>query len=263
MPDRNREAGQTLEAQRRALAEAVVSGSTSASRRWGRSTGGKMQLRQEWVDLGQAVGRAADAARPLVEARRRELTVSLPASPVRLLADPTRLEQVVTNLLNNAARYTPEGGRIWLTAEVAGGEVPESAPAPPVESSAAERVVRVLLVDDNVDAAESLAMLLRLWGHEVAVAHDGPAGLRAAETQLPQVALLDISLPGMDGYELARRLRAQPGLGQTVLVALTGWAQEGDRRRSQEAGFDHHLVKPVELSALQELPAQAGPREPA
>ena len=96
-------------------------------------------------------------------------------------------------------------------------------------------------------------MLLRLWGHEVAVAHDGPAALRAAEGQRPEVALLDITLPGMDGYELARRLRSQPGLERIALVALTGWGQEEDRRRSQEAGFAHHLTKPVDLSALQEL----------
>ena len=125
------------------------------------------------------------------------------------------------------------------------------------------RAVRVLLVDDNVDAAESLAMLLRLWGHEVAVAHDGPDALRAAEAQRPEFALLDIGLPGMDGYELARRLRPQPGFGQTILVALTGWGQEEDRRRSKEAGFDHHLVKPVELSALQELLAQPHRQEPS
>ena len=125
--------------------------------------------------------------------------------------------------------------------------------APPEEVPGAERVVRVLLVDDNVDARDSLAMLLRLWGHEVVVAHDGPAALQAAAGQSPQVALLDISLPGMDGYELARRLRSQPGLGPVVLVALTGWGHEEDRRRSQEAGYDHHLTKPVELSALQDL----------
>jgi CheY-like chemotaxis protein len=100
-------------------------------------------------------------------------------------------------------------------------------------------------------------MLLRLWGHEVAVAHDGPSALRAVEGQRPEVALLDISLPGMDGYELARRLRRQPGLEGTVLVALTGWGQEDTRRRSQEVGFDHHVVKPVDLSALQELLARA------
>jgi signal transduction histidine kinase/ActR/RegA family two-component response regulator len=299
---------------------------------------GKMQLRREWVDVGQVARRAAEASRPLVEARRHELTVSLPHSPVRLVADPTRLEQVLTNLLNNAARYTPQGGHIWLTAEMEGNEAvvrvrdtgigippemlsrifglfaqverpqeraegglgvglslvksltemhggrveahsagpgqgsefvvrwplpteatPASAPAPLEETPATERAVRVLIVDDNKDAAESLTMLLRLWGHEVAVAHDGPAALRAAAGQRPEVALLDIGLPGMDGYELARQLRQQPGLGRTVLVAVTGWGQEEDRRRSAEAGFDHHLTKPVELAALQELLAQARP----
>jgi signal transduction histidine kinase/ActR/RegA family two-component response regulator len=299
---------------------------------------GKMQLRKEPVDLREVARRAADAGRPLVDSRRHELTVSLPDAPLPLSADPTRLEQVLTNLLNNAARYTPEGGRIWLTAATEGGEavvrvrdtgigIPpemlshifglfaqaerpqeraggglgiglslvksltemhggaveahsagpgrgsefvvrwplpgEEAPAhveaPPKSPPAAERAVRILVVDDNVDGAASLAMLLRLWGHDVAVAHDGPAALRAADAQRPQVALLDIGLPGMDGYELARRLRARPGLDRTALVALTGWGQEEDRRRSQEAGFDHHLVKPVDLSALQELLAQGQP----
>ena len=95
----------------------------------------------------------------------------------------------------------------------------------------------------------------------MAVAHDGPAALRAAEAERPQVALLDIGLPGMDGYELARQLRSQPGWGRLVLVALTGWGQDEDRRRSQEAGFDHHLAKPVELAALQELLTQAQPQQ--
>jgi signal transduction histidine kinase/CheY-like chemotaxis protein len=301
---------------------------------------GKMELRREWVDLGQIARRAADASRPLIESRRHQLTVSLPDAPVRLLADPTRLEQVLTNLLNNAARYTLEGGRIWLAAatedgeavvrirdtgigippemlsrvfglfaqversqeraegglgiglslvksltEMHGGtveahsggpgqgsefvvrwplvaeEIPTDVGAPPKQAVAIERSVRVLVVDDNVDAANSLAMLLRLWGHEVAIAHDATAALRVAEAQRPEVALLDIGLPGMDGYELARQLRPQPGLGRTVLVALTGWGQEEDRRRSQEAGFNHHLVKPVDLSALQELLAQTQAQE--
>jgi CheY-like chemotaxis protein len=301
---------------------------------------GKMHLRREWVDLGQAVQRAADASRSLVHARRHELIVSVQVPPARLLADPLRLEQILTNLLNNAARYTPEGGRIWLTAATEGGEAvvrvrdtgigippemlsrifglfaqverqqertegglgiglslvksltelhggtveahsdgpgrgsefvvrcplptdapPQSAPVTLEEPAAAERTLRVLLVDDNVDGAQSLAMLLRLWGHEVAVAHDGAAALPVAAAQRPQIALLDIGLPGMDGYELARRLRAQPGLGQTALVALTGWDQEEDRRRSQEAGFAHHLVKPVDLAALQELLAAAQSEE--
>jgi CheY-like chemotaxis protein len=142
-------------------------------------------------------------------------------------------------------------------------ETPAGVEAPPTEATPAERAVHVLLVDDNVDATESLAMLLRLWGHEVAVAHDGPGALRAAEAHRPGVALLDIGLPGMDGYELARQLRRRPGLERTVLVALTGWGQEEDRRRSQEAGFDHHLVKPVELSDLQALLAQAPPQTTA
>lgn len=110
-----------------------------------------------------------------------------------------------------------------------------------------------------MDAAESLAMLLRLWGHEVVVAHDGPTALRAAQSQRPEVALLDLSLPGMGGYELARQMRSQSDLRRTVLVAMTGWGQEEDRRRSQAAGFAHHMVKPVEIRELQELLAQAQP----
>ena len=303
---------------------------------------GKMELRREWVDLGEAARRAADASRSVVESRRHELAISLSTSAVRLLADPTRLEQVLTNLLNNAARYTPEGGRIWLTAAKEGGEavmrvkdtgigIPramlsrifglfsqveraeeraggglgiglslvksltemhggtveahsagpgqgsefivrwplpmqeteEGVPAVPKGPPARERSVRVLLVDDSVDAAESLALLLRLWGHEAVVANDGPGALQLVEKQRPDVALLDIGLPGMDGYELARQLRRRPGFERTVLVALTGWGQEEDRRRSQEAGFDHHFVKPVELSALQDLLAQAQSHEQA
>jgi CheY-like chemotaxis protein len=120
---------------------------------------------------------------------------------------------------------------------------------------------RVLVVDDNVDAAVSLGMLLKLAGQEVRVAYDGPAALRQAIDFRPQLVLLDIGMPGMDGYEVCRRLRRESGLEQTTLVALTGWGQDEDRRRSHEAGFDHHIVKPVEPSALHrlldELPADS------
>jgi CheY-like chemotaxis protein len=112
---------------------------------------------------------------------------------------------------------------------------------------------RVLVVDDNVDAADSIAWLLQLGGHEVRVAYDGPTALLIAQAFRPQVVLLDIGMPGMDGYEVCRRLRQQPGTERAVLIALTGWGQDEDRRRSGEAGFDHHFVKPVEPSALQKL----------
>jgi CheY-like chemotaxis protein len=112
---------------------------------------------------------------------------------------------------------------------------------------------RVLVVDDNVDSAVSLGMLLKLAGQDVRVAYDGPAALRQAMDFRPQLVLLDIGMPGMDGYEVARRLRRQPSLEDTLLVALTGWGQEEDRRRSAAAGFDHHLVKPVEPDALSGL----------
>jgi PAS domain S-box-containing protein len=116
-----------------------------------------------------------------------------------------------------------------------------------------EAGLRVLVVDDNVDAAESLALMLRLWGDEVLTVHDGPAALLAAAAQRPDVVLLDIGMPGMDGYEVARRLRADPAQAGAVLVAVTGWGQADDRRRSQEAGFAFHLTKPVDPGVLEEF----------
>ena len=112
---------------------------------------------------------------------------------------------------------------------------------------------RVLVVDDNVDAAESLAMLLRLQGQEVAVAYDGPTALEKARVAQPALAFLDIGMPGMDGHELARKLRQEPELGNLVLIALTGWGQEEDRRRSREAGFNVHLTKPASPDTLHEI----------
>jgi CheY-like chemotaxis protein len=115
---------------------------------------------------------------------------------------------------------------------------------------------RVLVVDDNHDSAETIAMLVELWGHQVRVVHSGPAALAEAPAWLPGVVLLDIGLPGLDGYEVARRMRQDPALAGVMLVAMTGYGQERDRRLSQEAGFDHHLVKPVDPVTLQELLAQ-------
>jgi PAS domain S-box-containing protein len=302
-----------------------------------RITRGKISLRTERVELAAVVDRAVEISRPLIDARKHALHVVLPPMALCLSADPTRLAQVLANLLNNAAKYTAEGGFIWLTAaaepaavtvrvrdtgmgipvellprlfqpfaqadraldraqgglgigltlvkslvELHGGSVSASSAgpeqgsefivrlplaedakrtaraelAPSVAGGAGRATVggrRVLVVDDNADAAQSLALLLELDGHQVRVALDGPRALEAAQAEEPEVVLLDIGLPQMDGYEVARRLRARRGAGPAVLVALTGYGQEDDRRRSREAGFDYHLVKPVEPGALREL----------
>ena len=295
-----------------------------------RITQGKVELRRERVDLATAVQAAVEGVRPLVQAAH-ELVVALPAEPLLLDADPTRLAQVILNLLNNAVKYTPDGGRIWLAAERDGDEAvitvrdsgigipPEHldsvvemfsqlapaidraqgglgiglalvrglvelhggrvraqsagpgqgsafsirlpapralagarAPAPdPAAGHGARR--RILVVDDNVDAAESLALALGLGGHDVQAVHDGAAALAAAEAFAPQVILLDIGLPGLNGYEVARRLRARPADARVLLVAVTGWGQAQDKRAALDAGFDHHLTKPVTLPELEGL----------
>ncbi|HEX8200363.1 MAG TPA: PAS domain S-box protein, partial [Isosphaeraceae bacterium] len=303
---------------------------------------GKIELRTERVDLATIVLRAVESARSTIDERGHRLTVALPEEPIRLEADPTRLEQILWNLLNNAAKYTEPGGSIDLTVQPEGAEVairvrdtgigieaqmlPEvfgmfvqvgrhagrsqgglgiglglvrtlvqmhggtiaahsrgpgqgsefvlrlpvpAEPAPDGEHPAqvtsrnpftgAPPRRRVLVVDDNVDAATSLAKLLaRLMGQEVRVAHDGPDALGLAGEFRPEVVLLDIGMPGMDGYEVARRLRGRPECERALLVALTGWGQEEDRRRSHAAGFDLHLVKPVDPELLRSLLSQPG-----
>jgi CheY-like chemotaxis protein len=306
-----------------------------------RITRGKIVLRPELVAPQTIVAHAVESVQPLITARRHELVVTLPPSepPLLLNADPARLEQVLCNLLNNAAKYTREGGQIRLSAAVEdegrslafrvidngigiapdvlpsvfelfrqadrsldraegglgigltlvrtlvalhGGTVeahsagigqgsefvvrlplvaPPAAPAPAPRPSAAatrpasvpDRRRRVLVVDDSTDSAESLARLLRRWGHEVRVAYDGPSALAAARSTAPEVVLLDIGLPGMDGYEVARQLRQDPDLNDTVLVALTGYGQATDRRQTHNAGFDQHLIKPVDPGLLRTL----------
>jgi len=308
-----------------------------------RITRGKIELRKEIVGLASVVKRTVEATRPLIEDRQQTLTMDLPPDLVRLEADPTRLEQVLANLLNNAAKYTDHGGRIGLSARQEGGElvlrvrdtgvgiapdmlarifepfvqadrvlhksqgglgigltmvrrlvemhggsvtahsegpgkgsefvvrlpalssnssIPGATAGAGGEPVRAASQRRILVVDDNVDAAESLALLLRLEGHNVRVAHDGPAALAAVESEPPDLVFLDIGMPVMNGYDVARRLRQRPGLESLVLVAMTGWGQEEDRRRSQEAGFDHHLIKPVEPGALYKLLAGTRMRSP-
>lgn len=301
-----------------------------------RITSGSIRLRKEVVSLANIVERAVESNRTLLDSRGHRLTVRLPEEPVRLEADPARLEQILSNLLNNAARYTMPGGQIWVTAaregdeveihvrdtgigvppdvlervfepfmqsdeslarsdgglgvgltlvrslvEIHGGHVeahspglgqgsefvihlPARVPAdfavPTAEPAAASsaRSLKVLVVEDNVDAAESLASLLRLWNHDVSVVHDGRTALEAARRQHPEVVLLDIGLPGLDGYQVAQRLRDEVGLGHTLLVAMTGYGQPEDRRRSHEAGIHHHFVKPVEPAVLRNLLAGVG-----
>lgn len=294
-----------------------------------RITQGRIQLRREPVDLAQVVRRAVEATRPAIEARQHTLTVALPAESPWLDADPTRLEQVLANLIGNAAKYTPAGGHLTLAmaregadavlrvrdtgigiepamlprlfdpfvqadgsidraqgglgiglslvrslVELHGGRVEASSaglglgseftvrlpalpPAfagglgtPPKASRPGSRQARVLVVDDNRDAAESLAMLLELSGYEVRVAYDGPAALEAVRSERPDAVLLDIGLPMMDGYEVARRLCAAAEEHRPLLVAISGYGQDEDRRRAEDAGFDHHLVKPVDPELL-------------
>jgi PAS domain S-box-containing protein len=294
---------------------------------------GRIELRIEAVDVAAVISRTVEAVRPLIEERQHELTVSLPSGPVQVQADPTRLDQVLTNLLNNAAKYTDPGGHVWLTAERDDGEVvlkvrdtgtgiaPDMLPrifdlfvqaerrldrsqggvgigltlvkklvelhGGRVEATSAglglgsEFVIRlpattdhrsgdkdqtsekagdvelvcrrIMVVDDNQDSADSLAMMLRLAGQDVRAAYDGRSALAQAQDFQPAVVFLDIGMPGMDGYEVARRLRRQAGLESVRLAAITGWGQQEDRRRSKEAGFDFHLVKPVEPKAIEEL----------
>jgi CheY-like chemotaxis protein len=281
------------------------------------------------VDFHSVADSALETTRPLLAASGHDLEVKIESRPLPLYADATRLTQVLANLVSNAVRYTPSGGRIRLSAsvqadqlivtvsdtgigippemlprvfdlfaqvypaldssqgglgigltlakrltEMHGGSIqaesagpgagsiftvslplatlplPAAAPAQTTRTRLAAPL-RILVVDDNVDAAESLAFLLELEGHETRVAHNGHAAVAAAEEFQPHVGLLDIGLPDISGHEVARRLRASTRLSDPlVLIALTGWGSEQDRRQAQAAGFDHHLVKPVELVHL-------------
>jgi len=297
---------------------------------------GKIELKKELLDLKTIVGLAVETSLPLIEAGRHDLSVQLPPEPLPIEADPTRMGQVFSNLLNNAAKYTPDGGRLALTARRIGGEVvvtvtdngvgipgallPQvfemfsqvgrnldraqgglgigltlvrrltemhggtvtaespgtgrgssftvriplavQAPAadlePPhgVVASDTAQQLRVLIVDDNVDGAQTLSLLVGMHGHETALAHNGPDALKVIGRFRPELAFVDIGLPGLNGYELARRVRANEidGPGRPMmLVALTGWGSEDDKARAAAAGFDRHLTKPVDPHEVEAL----------
>lgn len=233
----------------------------------------------------QAVLRSAvDTSRPLLEAAGHDLEISVPSEPILIEADPVRLSQVVANLLNNAAEYTPTGGAIALAVSRDGGDVVIAVRDTGV-GIPAEMLPRVFELFTQIDRTRKhsqgglgiglalvkslvemhggrvearLALLLQFSGYDVQTAHDGLSALQAIDDYQPAVALLDIGMPGMDGYEVARRVRERPELKDVVLVALTGWGQEEDRRRSAQAGFDRHLVKPVDPEVLQGLLATVG-----
>jgi signal transduction histidine kinase/ActR/RegA family two-component response regulator len=287
-------------------------------------------LQKTVVELGAVIDAAVETSFPLMERAGHGLAVTLPPEPIYLRADPVRLSQVFANLLNNAAKYTDDGGRIRLVAKRRGNEVvvsisdtgigiaPELLPhvfdifsqakpasgraqgglgiglslvkglvelhggvvdahseGPgegstfrvrlPIADGVTDRETskvsdgatavprgsrRVLVVDDHRDSADSLAMLLKAMGHEVDRAYDGEQGIELASKVLPELILLDIGMPRMDGFETCRRIKAEAWGEHTVVVALTGWGQDEDRRKSRAAGFDHHLVKPVEIGDL-------------
>ena len=294
---------------------------------------GRIRLRKERVSLATVLEHVVERLRPQLDERGHALSVSLPGRGVELEADPARLEQVLDNLLVNAAKYTAPGGHIAVTGEYQGEEVvlrvrddgrgialemlprvfdlfaqaegtldraecglgigltvvqklvelhggrvaafsegpgtgaefvvrlPALPPSPPpVEVSATADVVagraRALVVEDNVDVADSLAMILELFGHEVQITHDGVAALAAVHTGTFDIVLLDIGLPGMDGYDVARRIRGELGPTTPALVALTGYGRDEDKERSRAAGFDQHLVKPIDPDMLGPLVAR-------
>jgi PAS domain S-box-containing protein len=297
-----------------------------------RITRGKLELRKTRVELAAVVKSAVETSRPLIDTARHALTIELPRQPVFLHADPVRLAQVFANLLNNAARYMDQGGRILLKAErigtqlvvrvkdegvgipadalprifdmfaqvdetqarsraglgigltlvkrlvelhggdveahsegagrgaelivrlpVAGAAAAPRAHAPAPAPAECKTPHRILVADDNRDAAESLGMLLRLMGNDVRTVYNGDEAVEEAEAFRPDVILLDIGMPKLNGYDAARRIRSRQWAEDTMLVAVTGWGQDEDKRKAQDAGFDRHFTKPLDPAALQRL----------
>ncbi len=300
---------------------------------------GKIQLRIARVDVGSLLSEAIDAQKSLARGQRTRTHADMPADPLLVEGDATRLVQIFGNVLHNAFKFTPPGGRIAVAAELAGAEVvirirdtgcgipqpmltqifemfeqvdqslgrahgglgigltlvkrlvelhggtivarsaglgkgsefvirlpasvpePEKPEADPGTGGSTKDLGpshRILVVDDVKASAETLTMLLRVLGHEVVMANDGKTALELATQTRPDTIFLDIAMPEMNGYEVARRIRATPALKEVVLVALTGYGQEEDRRRAKEAGFDYHVTKPASVAGLREILARRG-----
>jgi CheY-like chemotaxis protein/two-component sensor histidine kinase len=296
---------------------------------------GQFTIEKETLDLREILHRAIETSRPLIEARQHKLDVDIAGVPIPVHADPLRMQQVVVNLLNNAAKYTPSQGTITLDASAVDGHAeirvrdtgkgiprdaldrvfdlfiqlePNSGSAlgglgvglalvrrivelhggrvqarsegvgrgaefnvrlPLSQSAITSRIaddaldpkfsaaVRVLVVDDNVDAADSLTMMLQAAGQEARAVYDGATALRLFETFRPHLILLDIGMPQMNGYDVARALRSAPAGHDPVIAAVSGWGQEADKARASAAGFDRHFTKPISESALRTLVAEA------
>jgi len=302
-----------------------------------RINSGKIVLKTECIDIADAVHNAVEAVRPALAAGRHDFALAPLGHPAMVQADPTRLTQILVNLLTNAAKYTPQGGRIALTVTSSGGALqvevadngvgippeeqagvfemfsqvsknmgraqgglgiglslvrslvemhggaislsspgsgqgstftlslplaPDCGPDPDggrrdIEERAARQQgmqgLRVLVADDNVDAAGMLVSLLRAAGHAPEAVHDGRAALQRIVDSRPDLAILDIGMPGLNGYEVAQQVRRVPGLDGLMLVALTGWGGVQDRERSRRAGFDAHLTKPAGFAELKQL----------
>jgi signal transduction histidine kinase/ActR/RegA family two-component response regulator len=300
-----------------------------------RITSGKIRLKRELCDAGPILKQAIESVEPLIKEREHHLITDFEEGTLPLRADPSRVEQIVANLLTNAAKYTESGGKVRLSAERSGDHIvisvedsgmgipPDKLPEmfklfaqgerslsrsegglgigltivqklaemhggsitaksgglgkgstftvrlpaarraalsvakPGSPLQAEKRGSRILVIDDNVDTARGMLRLLKTLGNDVIIAHDGPSAIEAARPLQPEFILLDIGLPGMDGYEVAARLREEPSCRAAVIIAVSGYGQEEDRRRSREAGFDYHLVKPVDFNSLLPLIARS------